>query len=229
MKVVIIFCYEKISKPCLNFHSINNHVILISILFPCCTFKYIFFSNSRDLNDELIDESNGPNFDEELNENFTDFRELDEDLNLPPDLSRLLDREEKQIEPYKEEVEILDLGSEDLKKEVKIGTTLSLTVRESLISLLKEFIDVFTWSYLDMPGLESSIVEHKIQLMPDCKPVKQKLRRMKPEMLLKVKEEVQKLLDVKFIKVARYPEWVANIVPVPKKGGKVRVCIDYRT
>jgi len=28
--------------------------------------------------------------------------------------------------------------------------------------------------------------------------------------------------------VARYPQWVANIVPVSKKDGKVRMCVDYR-
>ena len=47
-------------------------------------------------------------------------------------------------------------------------------------------------------------------------------------MLLKVKEEVRKQLDTGFLEVSKYPEWVANIVPVPKKNGKVRVCVDYR-
>ena len=47
-------------------------------------------------------------------------------------------------------------------------------------------------------------------------------------MLLKIKEEVKKQFDVGFIGVAKYPEWVANIVPVPKKDGKVRMCVDYR-
>ena len=28
--------------------------------------------------------------------------------------------------------------------------------------------------------------------------------------------------------MAKYPQWVANIVPVPKKDGKVRMYVDYR-
>ena len=51
---------------------------------------------------------------------------------------------------------------------------------------------------------------------------------MKPEMLLKIKEEVKKQFDDRFLEVAKYPKWMANIVPVPKKDGNVRMCIDYR-
>ena len=47
-------------------------------------------------------------------------------------------------------------------------------------------------------------------------------------MLLKIKEEVKKQFDAGFLQVAKYPKWVANIVPVPKKDGRVRMCIDYR-
>ena len=35
------------------------------------------------------------------------------------------------------------------------------------------------------------------------------------------------LLRVGFIKEVKYPEWLANVVVVPKKGGKRRVCVDY--
>ena len=45
---------------------------------------------------------------------------------------------------------------------------------------------------------------------------------------MKIKEEVKKQLDAGFLKVSKYPQWVANIVPVPKKDGKVRMCVDYR-
>ena len=104
-----------------------------------------------------------------------------------------------------------------------------------MIDLLQDYNDVFAWSYQDMPGLDTDIVVHRLPVREECMPVKQKLRRVKPEMLLKIKEEVKKQLDAGFLKVAKYPQWVANIVPVPKKDGKVLVCdifnvwgIDFR-
>ena len=51
---------------------------------------------------------------------------------------------------------------------------------------------------------------------------------MKPDVAIKIKEEVQKQITVGFIKVSKYPEWVANVVPVLKKDGRVRMCINYR-
>lgn len=46
--------------------------------------------------------------------------------------------------------------------------------------------------------------------------------------MLKIKEEVIKQYNAGFLLVSHYPEWLANIVPVPKKDGKVRMCIDFR-
>jgi hypothetical protein len=44
-----------------------------------------------------------------------------------------------------------------------------------------------------------------------------------------VKEEINRLLDAKFIRPCRYADWISNIVPVGKKGTKkLRVCIDFR-
>jgi len=79
-----------------------------------------------------------------------------------------------------------------------------------------------------MPGLSPDIVQHQLPLNPRCSPVKQKLRRMKFEMSLKIKEEVKRQFEAGFLAIAWYPEWVANIVSVPKKDGKVRMCVDYR-
>ena len=79
-----------------------------------------------------------------------------------------------------------------------------------------------------MVGLDVEIVVHTLPLKPDLKPVKQKLRRWRPQWLLKLKEEIMKQDNVSFLKVVLYPEWLANIMPVPKKDGRVRMCIDYR-
>ena len=87
---------------------------------------------------------------------------------------------------------------------------------------------MFAWSYQDMPGLDTDIVVHRLPLREECTPIKQKLRRIKLEMLLKIKKKVKKQLHTGFLEVSKYPQWVANIVPVSKKDGKVRMCVDYR-
>ncbi|KAA3465325.1 reverse transcriptase [Gossypium australe] len=79
-----------------------------------------------------------------------------------------------------------------------------------------------------MPGLSTDIVIHCLPIKEYCRPVQQKLRRMRADIVLKIKEEVKKQFDVGFLQEVKYSEWVANIVPVPKKDGKVRMCVDYR-
>ncbi|RDY06422.1 hypothetical protein CR513_09586, partial [Mucuna pruriens] len=51
---------------------------------------------------------------------------------------------------------------------------------------------------------------------------------MKLKVALKIKEEVEKQWNVGFLVVAEYPQWVDNIMPVPKKDGRVRMCIEFR-
>ena len=63
--------------------------------------------------------------------------------------------------------------------------------------------------------------------MPHARSVKQKLRRLHPRWSLQVKEEIQKQLSVGFLFMVEYPEWLTNVVPIPKKDGKVRVYVDY--
>ena len=88
-------------------------------------------------------------------------------------------------------------------------------------------MDVFAWSNDDMPGLSTDIVSHKLPIDPSCFPVKQNPRKIKPDLSLKVKEEISKQFEANVIRVTKYPTWLANIVLVPKKDGKIRVCVDY--
>ena len=96
------------------------------------------------------------------------------------------------------------------------------------MALLIEFKKVFAWSYEDMPGIDIDIVQHCIPTDPTMKPIKQKLRRMKLEWTLKIKEEVDKQYNAGFLRVVNYPKWLANVVSIPKKDGKVRMCVDFR-
>ena len=49
-----------------------------------------------------------------------------------------------------------------------------------------------------------------------------------PKILPDIKAEITKLIEAKFIRQCRYAEWISNVVPVYKKNGKLRVCIDFR-
>ena len=60
-----------------------------------------------------------------------------EDDDLPSNLLRLKAQDEKQILPHQELTEAINLGTEEKRREVKIGTTLSPTIRSRLIDLLR--------------------------------------------------------------------------------------------
>jgi hypothetical protein len=59
----------------------------------------------------------------------------------------------------------MDVGNEEIKRELKIGTLITLKEREELIVLLRDYVDVFAWSYEDMSGLDTYIVVHRIPLV----------------------------------------------------------------
>ena len=73
-----------------------------------------------------------------------------------------------------------------------MGNTLTALEKDALMALLTEFKEVFAWSYEDVPRIDTDIVQHCIPTDLTMKPVKQNLRRMKPEWTLKIKEEVKK-------------------------------------
>nr|CAE75872.1 OSJNBa0042N22.17 [Oryza sativa Japonica Group]CAE76044.1 B1248C03.3 [Oryza sativa Japonica Group] len=127
-----------------------------------------------------------------------------------------------------DDLEEIDIGPGDRPRPTFISKNLSSEFRTKLIELLKEFRDCFAWEYHEMPGLSRSIVEHRLPLKPGFKPYQQPLRRCKADMLEPVKAEIKRLYDAGFIRPCRYAEWVSSIVPVIKKNGKVRVCIDFR-
>uniref|UniRef100_A0A2N9GSF0 RNA-directed DNA polymerase n=1 Tax=Fagus sylvatica TaxID=28930 RepID=A0A2N9GSF0_FAGSY len=106
--------------------------------------------------------------------------------------------ENSKITP-KEDLEVINLSHDPgIDKPVSISTSLSAVERACLINLLKEYQDVFAWKYDEMP-VEAQITQ-----------------------------EVKKLLAAGFIKPIQHPRWLSNIVPVKKKNGQIRCCVDFR-
>ena len=78
-----------------------------------------------------------------------------------------------------------------------------------------------------MSGIDPSIVVHEIKTYPTARSVRQKLRQVHLRKAAAIKAEVEKILKVGFIYPIPLTEWVSNIVPVNKKQGTIRVCIDF--
>ena len=125
-----------------------------------------------------------------------------------------------------EEVDLSDNPNEP--RTVLISKELSGETRRDIIETLRSNKDVFAWTYEEMPGLNPSLVTHKLAVEPTQKPVKQPARVFKPEIELQIKEEIEKLLKAGFVRPSRHPQWLSNIVPVGKRNGTIRCCIDYR-
>ena len=158
-----------------------------------------------------------------------DIEGLEEIFSLPHDILEALNRESKGSKPRIEETKGVNLANKGKnEKPVKIRVNFPKDMKPELIALLKEFRETFAWSYQDMPGLDTEIIMHGIPVKPKCPPVQQALQRMKSKIIFKIKEELEKQLKADFLTAIAYSDLVANIVPLPKKDGKVRMCVDYR-
>ncbi|XP_070029554.1 uncharacterized protein [Nicotiana sylvestris] len=144
------------------------------------------------------------------------------------EINRELEQFENKPKPNLNETELVNLGSSKEVQKTMISIHTDERTSDALIQLLFEFKDVFAWSYDDMPGLSVDLVVHKLPTYPDYPPVQQKQRKFKTDISDKIKEEVTKQLKAGVIRVVRYTTCLANMVPVPKKDGKTRVCVDYR-
>jgi hypothetical protein len=87
--------------------------------------------------------------------------------------------------------------------------------------------DVFAWSAKDLHGVDRDIIEHTLETDKKIILKKQKLKKMSEEKVKAVEVEVQRLQDAKVTKEVLYPVWLANTVPVKKKNGKRRMCVDF--
>ena len=135
--------------------------------------------------------------------------------------------EHRTVAEPTEKLEEITLDSSNPDGTTKIGTLAKPAIRQELITFLRSNQDVFAWSHDDMPGIDPSVMVHKLNVLPSFPPVRQKKRVFAPERDQAIAEEVRKLQEASFIREVYYPDWLANVVMVKKANSKWWICVDF--
>ena len=125
----------------------------------------------------------------------------------------------------------VNIGTDQNPKLIKIGKGTSQKERNELINLVKEYRDVFAFTYDELKAYREDVFQHTIPLKPELKeikPFRQRLRQINPKIAPIVKKELEKMLAAGIIAPTRHSSWCSNLVVVRKKNGSIRICIDFR-
>ena len=123
--------------------------------------------------------------------------------------------------------EAINLGTEANPQNINLGSDCTQNEKSAFLKLFNEFKDIFAWSYNDLKTFDTQTIQHVIPMKPQLKPLQQKLRKMHPALEPVVKKELNKLLATRIIFPICHTQWVENLVPVTKKNGDNRLCVDF--
>ena len=71
-----------------------------------------------------------------------------------------------------EKLEEILLDDSKLDRTTKIGTLANPAVRQALTTFLKNNRDIFAWSHEDMPGIDPSVMVHRLNVSPSFPPIR---------------------------------------------------------
>ena len=80
-----------------------------------------------------------------------------------------------------EVLEDVPLDKSNSKKFTRIGTSMEMKKKQDLVYFLKKSMDVFAWSHEDMPGIDPSVITHRLNVYSSSKPMRQKKRVFAPK------------------------------------------------
>ncbi|CAA0843037.1 Unknown protein, partial [Striga hermonthica] len=132
-----------------------------------------------------------------------------------------------EVIPQDELMEIA-LVEGECEKVTKIGAALQEPIRTQLVTLLREYVDIFAFTPEDLVGIDREVAEHKLNIDPKIRPVKQKRRHFGAELDVVIGKEVEKMIQAGHVKPIQFPEWLSNQVMVKKAENKWRMCMDFR-
>ncbi|XP_073041770.1 uncharacterized protein [Primulina eburnea] len=113
-------------------------------------------------------------------------------------------------------------------KTTKIARDLEPATRAQLLQCLEKNADIFAWSSSELVGVSPHVAEHRLNIIPGSRVVKQRKRHFGPEKDKVIASHVEELLKAGQIREVQFPTWLSNVVLVPKSAGKWRMCVDFR-
>jgi hypothetical protein len=122
----------------------------------------------------------------------------------------------------------INLGTEKDPKLVYIGSQCSPSEIAQFTKLLKEFNDVFDWSYEDLKVFYMQVILHAIPIIPYSNPYRKRQRNNNPPLEQTNKVELDKMEAYKVIYHVCYSQWVSNLVLVRNKIGDICFCVDFQ-
>ncbi|XP_074299207.1 uncharacterized protein LOC141630260 [Silene latifolia] len=131
------------------------------------------------------------------------------------------------IAPPQEELDEVVLDLQFPAITVLVGADYADYIREQIIEFLRTNMDCFAWSHSDMIGIDPSVITHRLNVDPSFPLDQQKRQKFAPERNEVINHEVDNLLAAGKIREVNYPEWLSNVVVVPKKNNKLRVCVNF--
>ena len=99
-----------------------------------------------------------------------DMRDTDDPLGGQSESN--FDTDDRKVTPVSDSTKLIDFIVPYQPREIRIDSSLSPDESSRLIDLLRSCLDVFSWSYEDMPGLDPTIVQHHLPILPHARPVK---------------------------------------------------------
>ena len=80
-------------------------------------------------------------------------------------------KEKRIVAEPTETLENIPLDESDPKRCTRVRADLEEKNKKDLVQFLKKNIDVFAWSHEDMPGIDPSVITHRLNVCPSFKPV----------------------------------------------------------
>ena len=111
---------------------------------------------------------------------------------------------------------------------MKLNANLNPQLTTAATSLFREYRNVFAFSYEDLRGIPEHIATHCIELGTAISPSHQARYRMNSNYAKAVKEDLERLLKAGFIEPVNQATWLSPIVIVPKRNGKLWICVNFR-